>query len=58
MEKNLETGTENKKLNEYLKMCTLKNRTNLPALIILRSAPEQISSTTYEFSEQDTFKDV
>lgn len=39
-------------------MYTMKDRTNLPALIILRSAPEQISSTTYEFSEQDTFKDV
>lgn len=36
----------------------MKDRTNLPALIILRSDPEQISSTTYEFSEQDTFKDV
>lgn len=39
-------------------MYTLKDGTNLPALMILRSAPEQISSTTYEFSEQDTFKDV
>lgn len=39
-------------------MYTMKNRTNLPALIILVSAPEQISSTTYEFSEQETFRDV